>query len=190
LAVRTASCLPKYRHYRPKDLAVVRLDGKNHYLGKYDSDRRPIAEGANQMLMAYAGKVGGDRYDPFQFEPDSGLVESDIELSDEMVILWAEDARLLIEPPGLTKLEVRPASATARPGVSTTFNATGYDQHCRELATTAVSWSSSSGTINQRDDSVSKRVYSEGACVHLSQPWSCRTILERLIPRISRNLVS
>jgi hypothetical protein len=28
---------PKYRHYKPKDLAVVRIDGKDHYLGKYDS---------------------------------------------------------------------------------------------------------------------------------------------------------
>ena len=26
--------LPKYRHYKPKDLAVVRIDGKDHYLGK------------------------------------------------------------------------------------------------------------------------------------------------------------
>jgi integrase len=42
--------LPKYRHYRPKDLAVVRLAGKDHYLGKYGSEesreayRRLIAE--------------------------------------------------------------------------------------------------------------------------------------------------
>ena len=28
---------PKYRHYRPKNLAVVRISGRDHYLGKYDS---------------------------------------------------------------------------------------------------------------------------------------------------------
>jgi integrase len=28
---------PSYRHYKPKDLAVVRIKGKDHYLGKYDS---------------------------------------------------------------------------------------------------------------------------------------------------------
>jgi integrase len=28
---------PKYRHYKPKNLAVVRLDGKDVYLGRYDS---------------------------------------------------------------------------------------------------------------------------------------------------------
>lgn len=29
--------VPKYRHYRPKDLAVVRIDGRDHYLGRYNS---------------------------------------------------------------------------------------------------------------------------------------------------------
>jgi hypothetical protein len=48
--------LPKYRHYKPKDLAVVRIDGKDHYLGKFGSEesrqkyRRLIAE----MLAAPA----------------------------------------------------------------------------------------------------------------------------------------
>jgi integrase len=28
---------PKYRHYKPKNLGVVRIDGKDHYLGKYNS---------------------------------------------------------------------------------------------------------------------------------------------------------
>jgi integrase len=28
---------PKYRHYKPKDLAVVRIGGKDHYLGKFNS---------------------------------------------------------------------------------------------------------------------------------------------------------
>lgn len=27
----------KYRHYKPKDLAVVRIDGRDHYLGRYNS---------------------------------------------------------------------------------------------------------------------------------------------------------
>ena len=41
---------PKYRHYKPKDLAVVRIDGKDQYLGKYGSPeshekyRRLVAE--------------------------------------------------------------------------------------------------------------------------------------------------
>jgi hypothetical protein len=43
-------CIPKYRRYRPKDLAVVRIDGRDHYLGEFGSDeskehyRRLIAD--------------------------------------------------------------------------------------------------------------------------------------------------
>jgi integrase len=29
--------IPKYRHYNPKDLAVVRINGRDHYLGTYNS---------------------------------------------------------------------------------------------------------------------------------------------------------
>jgi hypothetical protein len=29
--------IPKYRHFKPKNLGVVRLDGRDHYLGRYDS---------------------------------------------------------------------------------------------------------------------------------------------------------
>src|SRR5438046_3195494 len=29
--------VPKYRHYRPKNLGVVRIDGRDHYLGKFGS---------------------------------------------------------------------------------------------------------------------------------------------------------
>ena len=29
--------VPSYRHFKPKDLGVVRIDGRDHYLGKYDS---------------------------------------------------------------------------------------------------------------------------------------------------------
>ena len=28
---------PGYRRYKPKNLAVVRIDGKDHYLGQYNS---------------------------------------------------------------------------------------------------------------------------------------------------------
>ena len=27
--------VPKYRHYKPKNLGVVRIDGRDHYLGKF-----------------------------------------------------------------------------------------------------------------------------------------------------------
>jgi hypothetical protein len=29
--------IPTYRHFKPKDLALVRIDGQDHYVGKYDN---------------------------------------------------------------------------------------------------------------------------------------------------------
>jgi integrase len=37
MSTHSPSRLPKFRHYRPKDLAVVRIDGRDHYLGRYGS---------------------------------------------------------------------------------------------------------------------------------------------------------
>jgi hypothetical protein len=34
----TTPRLPKYRHYKPKNLAVVRIEGKDHYLGPPGSE--------------------------------------------------------------------------------------------------------------------------------------------------------
>ena len=57
--------LPKYRHYKPKDLAVVRIDGRDIYLGKYNSPesqesyRRIMAEWlAARPLPTTAGRPG------------------------------------------------------------------------------------------------------------------------------------
>jgi integrase len=57
--------IPKYRHYKPKDLAVVRIDGRDHYLGKYDSPesheryRRLIAEWLASGTPARTDEVSG-----------------------------------------------------------------------------------------------------------------------------------
>ena len=31
--------IPKYRHYKPKDLGLVVIDGRQHYLGRYGTAR-------------------------------------------------------------------------------------------------------------------------------------------------------
>jgi hypothetical protein len=33
----TKNSPPKYCHFRPKNLGVVRVDGRDHYLGRYHS---------------------------------------------------------------------------------------------------------------------------------------------------------
>ena len=50
------------------------------------------------------------------FEPETGIDESDIEISDEVVLLKADHARTLIQPPRLTQIEIKPAQVTIKPG--------------------------------------------------------------------------
>lgn len=57
--------VPKYRHYKPKNLAVVRIAGKDHYLGPYGSSeshekyRRLVAEHFQGSMSAEGSASGG-----------------------------------------------------------------------------------------------------------------------------------
>ena len=46
--------IPKYRHYKPKDLAVVRIDGRDYYLGKYGTPES--RERYHRLLAEHAVK--------------------------------------------------------------------------------------------------------------------------------------
>jgi integrase len=58
--------LPRYRHYKPKDLAVVRIDGRDYYLGKFGSEaskekyRRLIAESLASPTSSLPLPTGSD----------------------------------------------------------------------------------------------------------------------------------
>ncbi|WP_337175406.1 site-specific integrase [Paludisphaera sp.] len=60
MSTPTPSRLPKYRHYKPKDLAVVRIDGRDYYLGRYDSEES--REKYRRLLAEWLarGRVGPD----------------------------------------------------------------------------------------------------------------------------------
>jgi hypothetical protein len=114
---------------------------------KPNAIQRTIADGVNQKLIAYAGKTPSGRYDPLTFEPDTGVDENDIEISDEMVIIRAKDVGPP-DPPTLTRIEVRPSSVTVRPGESITFTATCFDQHGHTFDGADLTWSTTGGTID------------------------------------------
>ena len=116
---------------------------------KPDAIKKTIADGVNQKLIAYAGKTASGSYEPFIFEPSSGVDESDIEISDEFVLLRAKDPIKPTESRHLTRIELTPASASIRPGDSVKFSAIGYDQHGSPFRDTSVTWSATGGTIDQ-----------------------------------------
>ena len=52
-------------------------------------------------------------------------------------------------PPRLTRLEIKPASASIRPAESIAFSASCFDQHGRPFEGAKVTWSATGGTIDQ-----------------------------------------
>ncbi|MGO9918859.1 MAG: hypothetical protein ACLQIB_29695 [Isosphaeraceae bacterium] len=116
---------------------------------KPEAIKRTIADGVNQNLIAYAGKTASGQYEPFIFEPSVGVDENDIEISDEMVLLKAVDARVHIEPARLARMDIKPASASLRPGESITLSASCLDQHDHPFVGAEVAWSATGGTITE-----------------------------------------
>jgi integrase len=62
--------LPKYRHHKARNLAVVRLNGRDHYLGPYDSPeshaeyRRLVGEWMANGITNTPAKAGGEAEPP------------------------------------------------------------------------------------------------------------------------------
>ena len=51
--------LPKYRHYKPRYLAFVEIDGKRFYLGRYDSpeSRNEYQRILNELYLKRQNKL-------------------------------------------------------------------------------------------------------------------------------------
>jgi hypothetical protein len=108
--------------------------------------KRTIAEGVREGRLGYAERPGADgRYAGLRFATEVG--ESEIELSDDVVLLTADKARSLIEPPRLVRLELRPGSARLKPGEEVTFSVAGYDQNGAAFACGPASWQAGGGTL-------------------------------------------
>ncbi|SIO27745.1 hypothetical protein SAMN05444166_3419 [Singulisphaera sp. GP187] len=65
---KTTASPPKYRHFKPKDLAVVRIDGRDVYLGKY---------GSSESWERYARVIAEWRYPSGKPHLFSGRVSPD-----------------------------------------------------------------------------------------------------------------
>lgn len=109
--------------------------------------RRTIASGVADKVLAYVGRSAEGRFEPFYF--GTALAEADIEISDDMFILTADEAKKHVEPPRLERLELRPSQVQLAPNASTVFQVSGYDQHGQPFPVESVSWTASAGVIDQ-----------------------------------------
>jgi len=113
-----------------------------------DAVKETIARGVSEGLLAYVGKRPDGRYEPFVFERELRMEE--VEISDDVFILTAEEAKKRIEPPTLTTLTISPQDAYVRCGGHVAFQARGADQHGRPMAVPDLVWSAMGGVIDEK----------------------------------------
>lgn len=105
-----------------------------------------IARGVSEGRMAYVSQ-GTDGYDPFVYK--QSLNDNDVEISDDVFIITAEDAEKHIKPPELTRILVAPEYAQMKPGTKQTFSAKGLDQFGRDFECSDLEWNATGGVIDK-----------------------------------------
>ncbi len=116
---------------------------------KPDAIKKTIADGINQKLIAYAGKTASGNYEPFLFEPSTGVDESDIEISDDFVLLRAKDATAHKEPRRLARIEISPRAPPPNQVIRSSSRPPATTSTETLSAALIVTWSSTGGTIDQ-----------------------------------------
>ncbi|MEW6185517.1 MAG: hypothetical protein AB1585_07235 [Thermodesulfobacteriota bacterium] len=106
-----------------------------------DSVVRGVAEG----LVAYVGKSSQGGYQPFFYK--KALNPEDIEISDDMFLIKAEEAEKHIKPPELTRIIIDPSQVYIQTGKQQTFTAKGLDQFGRPFDLGELSWTATGGRI-------------------------------------------
>lgn len=112
-----------------------------------DSVKDTIARGVSANIIGYVGKAG-DSYKPFVFA--RSMAAEEVEISDDMFIITAEEAKKHIEPPRLTALMISPERPSVKPGGRIVFQARGMDQHGRPMSTQEVEWTAEGGDIDAK----------------------------------------
>jgi len=109
--------------------------------------KQTIARGVSGGLLAYVGK-SGDSYKPFIF--GKSIEPGEIEISEEMFIITADEAKKHVEPPKLTRISIRPERPLVKPGERITFQVQGFDQHGRGMEVREIRWSAKGGVVNDQ----------------------------------------
>ena len=105
-----------------------------------------IARGVADGVIAYVGKALTGGYSPFLFK--KSLPAADVEISDDIYIIKAEEALKHIEPPKLVQLLVSPSMVQLKPGIKQTFAVKGLDQFGRDMDVVGSKWSATGGQID------------------------------------------
>jgi hypothetical protein len=112
-----------------------------------ESIKDTISRGVAGGIIGYVGKTKNGSYKPFYFNKSLSVTE--IEISEDMYIITAEEAKKHIEPPKLTSIVISPQDARIEPGKKQAYVVKGLDQHNREIAFGDVLWKTTGGTLDK-----------------------------------------
>jgi hypothetical protein len=110
-----------------------------------DVIKRAIADGATQGIIGYATKDAAGRLKLERLK--ESLFDVDVEISDDVYILKAEEAQKLREPPRVAQIHVRPENVPLKIGEQASFTCAGMDQYGQPIAIGQVQWSATGGSI-------------------------------------------
>ncbi|MEN6461637.1 MAG: AAA family ATPase, partial [Syntrophomonas sp.] len=107
-----------------------------------------IVKGVANKVIAYIGKSADGDYKPFYY--GEVLNENDIEISEDMYIIKAEEAEKHKEPPSLTTIKISPQQVRIKPGDKQTFVVDGYDQLGRSFEISDLIWTVTGGIMDSQ----------------------------------------
>ena len=111
-----------------------------------NSIKRTIADGVTGKLFGYASRDAAGKLQLDCF--GESLLEQEVEISDDLFILRAQDAERLLEPPRLEKLLLQPGSVEVNPGEHVTFKVSGQDQYGQGFPVEYPTWSAPDCTVS------------------------------------------
>ena len=110
-----------------------------------DAIKRTISNGVSEGTLGYASKDEKGQLKLLHF--NDTLPEADVEITDDVYLLKAEEAQKLLEPPRLAHLVVRPDHVSIQQGEQASFSCGGVDQYGRPIDISAPAWTATGGTI-------------------------------------------
>ena len=111
-----------------------------------DVVKRAIADGVTQGIVGYAIRDASGRLKLEKLK--DSLFDGDVEISDDVYILKADEAQKLREPPRLAQVFVRPEHVTLKIGEQAAFTCAGQDQYGQPFQVAKADWSGTGGTVD------------------------------------------
>jgi len=110
-----------------------------------DAIKRTIADGVSQGTLGYAARDDKGQLKLLHF--NETMFEADVEISDDVYLLKADDAIRLQEPPRLAQLVIRPNHVVIGQGEQASFACSGVDQYGQPFRVSELKWSAKGGMI-------------------------------------------